>query len=86
MIFSGKPARLEDADHPDWAPTQNLGHSKVTRKSEVWHRRQQRIQERNNKKVEVSASLFEPLSPTIDKGMFPHYPKKKLTFLPFYIR
>ena len=69
--FLGKPARLEDADHPDWAPSQNLGHSKVSRKSGVWFSRHQRIQERK-KKLEVAASLMEPFCQTIDRGMSPH--------------
>ena len=31
-FISGKPASLHEQLHPDWLPTQNLGHSKVSKK------------------------------------------------------
>lgn len=31
-FISGKPASLHEELHPDWLPTQNLGHSKVSKK------------------------------------------------------
>lgn len=26
ILFLGKPSKLEEVDHPDWTPSQNLGH------------------------------------------------------------
>ena len=31
-FISGKPASLFEELHPDWLPTQNLGHSKISKK------------------------------------------------------
>ncbi|XP_050698506.1 uncharacterized protein LOC126986406 isoform X2 [Eriocheir sinensis] len=50
-FLSGRPAVLDDTSNPDWAPTQNLGHRKVSQELvAISCARHQRIQERKSKK------------------------------------
>ncbi|XP_050703219.1 uncharacterized protein LOC126988852 [Eriocheir sinensis] len=50
-VHVGRPAVLEDISNPDWAPTQNLGHRKVSQELvAISCARHQRIQERKLKK------------------------------------
>ncbi|XP_050739147.1 uncharacterized protein LOC127009831 isoform X1 [Eriocheir sinensis] len=50
-FLSGRPAILDDTSNPDWAPTQNLGHRKVSQELvAISCARHQRIQERKSKK------------------------------------
>lgn len=49
----GQPAALEDVDHPDWIPTQNLGHeSTVFKKKVETVARSERVQKRKERKLD----------------------------------
>lgn len=58
---------MEDIDHPDWAPSQKLGHNKVTRKSGLRYSHLKRIQERE-KKGEAAAATVTVYQRTSKKG------------------
>ena len=74
LSFSGKPSSIYDKDSPDWAPSQNLGHSyqKVSASSEERHKRtQERCEKRKSSEsamalLELSKETKEAEEPIFD--------------------
>ena len=61
-FISGKPSALEDESNPDWLPSLNLGHSKVSESrvrigEERWSRRKAR-ENAQNVKVATATAMF----------------------------
>ena len=69
-FISGKPASLFDELHPDWLPTQNLGHSKVSKERvqacEKWYRRTKARVERQTAAIHEDQSSSSETETHID--------------------
>lgn len=56
-MYLGKPAALEDENHPDWVPSQNMGHdSQKVRKRHEDVERIERLEKRIKLKVSSKVS------------------------------
>ncbi|KAG0720819.1 hypothetical protein GWK47_047661 [Chionoecetes opilio] len=72
----GRPADLEATSHPDWAPTQNLGHSKLSQKMmAINSARYKRIQDKVEKRdvfmaAEAVMNMQQNTQPGSDEAFF----------------
>lgn len=59
VSISGKPAALEDVNHPDWVPSQKMGHSSINvRKREEDVDRKMRVDNRKRQRLEAIQVLI----------------------------
>lgn len=61
-FISGKPVSLHEQLHPDWLPTQNLGHSKVSQKRVVVCEARYERKRARTSKVQESATHTSVIS------------------------
>lgn len=67
LLFSGKPAALDDISNPDWVPSQHLGYEKIQTSSSSNVERYERLLKRKALGVETSMAETDVLSePTVD--------------------
>ena len=60
IIFLGKPSSLFDEDNEDWAPTLNMGHGKIKKKSKASTERDERnkLREDKRRRSDVAEALL----------------------------